>query len=94
VIVAVFAQRFFMCSCGKRFAGDTPAKELYEHLAADEPHKTKIETFMMCSVGTHPRTLEEIEADFGVPAAMIDLDPPHDGLYYERTPTWRKWAPW
>lgn len=89
----MFCRKHFLCTCGKQFPGNASTDEMAAHVRSDRPHTTKIARLMLVTAGFDPKTAEEIEAEFGVPASMIELDPPFEGRYYTSYPVWRKWEP-
>lgn len=86
-------QRFYRCRCGKHFPVGASVAEVEEHIAR-APQQCSVDVHLRHVVGQDPRTAKQIEAELGVPAEMIDLDPPIKGLYYSyRLPCWSEWLP-
>jgi hypothetical protein len=94
VIATLVARKHIRCRCGKVFERHTSLDVMAAHVRI-APSQCRIDLFFMCAVATEPgETEQEIERNLGVPASMIDLDPPVGGLYYGWFPTWRKHIEW
>lgn len=91
MILAVMVQRFYRCRCGRKFAPGSSDDEVREHLQ-HAPTQCRVDVHLRVVVGEDPRTLKQVEEELGVPAEMIELDPPVGGLYYSyRLPCWTEW---